>query len=149
MWDIQSNKEILLQHEDLVSIQQFLTSDYNKTNTLELSNSRIAFNTNRKDLIHLIERKTFKILTLHQDTLHNLIYAKYIFLFSARRADLADKANDVINIFNNIIQETNITEIQLSGFYENILQNMIIPDRLFLGELISKFPNTILSILNV
>jgi hypothetical protein len=48
-----------------------------------------------------LRKKTFKMLSFHQDTFNNLIFAKYIFLFSGIRIDLADKSNYVVQILKN------------------------------------------------
>jgi hypothetical protein len=149
IWDVPSNKEISLQLQDIVSIQLFLSTDHNQASSLELSSSKLVFNKNRVNLIHLIEKNTYKMLSFHQDTFNNLIFAKYIFLFSGIRIDLIDKSNDVVNILKNIVSEKQIEDNQLYDFYEKIIHKMVMPDRLFLGELMFKFPTTLLTVVNI
>jgi hypothetical protein len=144
-----TNKEIMLHYEDLTLIQQLLQTNRGQVTSLELSTARLVFNDDKKNLVHIIEKNTYKMISFHLDTLKNLFNGKHILLFASRRIDLAEKAYDAIKIMETLVRDREVCEKELVSHHDKIDKTMLISDRIFFGEFIFKFPTTFISILNL
>jgi hypothetical protein len=147
IWDVATNKEIIMEMHDIVSMQLFLMTDTIQRTSIELSSAELVYNRTNHDLIHIIEKNTHKLLSFHVATLKNLVLSKQIYQFPMRRSDLASKADDVVKIMKTKVVGYDLNECEIRTYYEGIIAKMINPDRIFLGEFIFKFPTTFLAVM--
>jgi hypothetical protein len=148
VWDIPTDKQILLEMHDIINIQLFIMTNTIQGGLLELSTSTVFYNTNRPNLIHIKEHATQKTLTFHEETLKNLVQSKNIYQFPMMRHDMIQKADNVVKIMRNLTRGITLDEISLRTYFDTIHEKMDIKDKKFLGELLYKFSSTLLTILN-
>jgi hypothetical protein len=148
LWDIATNKQILLEMHDIINIQLLIMTDTIKDGVLDLSTSTVFYNTNRANLIHIKEHITQKTLTFHEETLKNLVQSKHIYQFPMMRHDMVLKGDNIVKIISELTRGITIDENSLRTYFDTIHDKMVIKDKKFLGELLYKFSSTLLTILN-
>jgi hypothetical protein len=135
-----------MQLYDIVSLQLYLDSSSTRSTDYELTTAFIRPNKSNPNLIHIIEKGTHKMLSFQTETLFNLVRAKQLYQFDMCRPDLMAKADDCVQILSELYSSFGIDDVSsLNANFENILEKTKSQDRIFLGELMSKFPTTFLA----
>jgi hypothetical protein len=145
IWDIMTNKEIILHLYDIVSLQLYLNSVSTRSNDYELTTAIVRVNKNNPELFHIIEKGTHKLMSFATKTLLNLVQAKQLYQFEMCRPDLMTQADECVEILSELSLALALKETHLDEYFENICGKTKLRDRVFLGELISKFPTTFLA----
>jgi hypothetical protein len=134
-----------MQLYDIVSLQLYLNSTSTRTNDYDLTTAFVRPNKNIPNLLHIIEKGTHKMLSFQIETLNNLVRSKQLYQLDMCRPDLTSKADDCIKILSELYSSFDINETTLDSYFEQILEKTRAKDRIFLGELIGKFPSTFLA----
>jgi hypothetical protein len=145
IWDVATNREICMQLFDIVSLQLYLNSVPRHTTDYELTTAFVRQNRNDPNLFHIIEKSTHKMLSFHSKTLMNLVHAKQLYQFNMSRPDIMEKADECVEILSELKLSHDINVENLDNYYENICEKTATRDRIFLGELINKFPSTFIA----
>jgi hypothetical protein len=145
IWDVLTNREICLQLFDIVSIQLYLDSTAARVQDYELSTAFVRPNNTHDNLLHIIEKGTHKMLSFQVGTLKNLVQAKQLYQFEMSRPDLMEKADECVAILSELCLSSNITPYDIDNYFEKLTDKTKSRDRVFIGELFSKFPTTFLA----
>jgi hypothetical protein len=148
LWDIKYNIHICLNLHDIVRIQLFLSSDDSSQTSVELSATNLYRDEKYQTLYHIKDRSTPTKLSFKNETLNTLIQSKHIYQFPTQSLDFVKKADNIIEILKNELNEKNLTEKKLRDYYYEIQNKMKIQDNFFLSELVYKFPSSLLTVAN-
>jgi site-specific recombinase XerD len=148
LWDIKSNKQIILDLQDIFKIQIFLTQNKCSNTFLELSTANMHHNTRNAVLYHIQEKTTMKTISTTHETMMTLVQSKHLYQYPLQNLDFLRKADNIIEILNSDQSGSCLTSNDLRKMFHNIYDKMVVQDKIFLSELIFKFPTTLLAVIN-
>jgi hypothetical protein len=148
LWDIKSNKQIILDLQDIFKIQIFLTQNKSSNTFLELSTANMHHNTRNAALYHIQEKITMKTISITNETMTTLVQSKHLYQYQQQNLDFLRKADNIIEILNSDQSGNCLTSNDLRKMFDNIHEKMSVQDKIFLSELIFKFPTTLLAVIN-
>jgi hypothetical protein len=148
LWDIKTDKRICLDLHDIFKIQMFLLENTYSNSFLELTTAQMFHNSRNASLYHIQEKTTMKTLSFTDETMKNLVKSKHLYQYPLQNLDLLRKADNIIEILNNEHNEKCLTNNDLRNLFESIHEKMSTQDKIFLSELIYKFPSTLLAVIN-
>jgi hypothetical protein len=148
LWDIKSNKQIILDLQDIFKIQIFLTQNKSTNTFLELSTANMHHNTRNAALYHIQEKITMKTISITNETMTTLVQSKHLYQYLPQNLDFLRKADNIIEILNSNQSGNCLTSDDLRNMFNNIHEKMTVQDKIFLSELIFKFPTTLLAVIN-
>jgi hypothetical protein len=148
LWDVKTNNQIFLTLHDIFRIQLFLMATVTNFNA-DLSTANIYRDTKYQTLFHIQEKNGVKKLSFTECTLKTLVQSKHIYQYPIQMPEFLVKANSIIDILKNNFNFNNLnfTEKELREHFNEIHNQMVEKDRIFLSQMIYKFPSTLLTIL--
>jgi flagellin-specific chaperone FliS len=109
----------------------------------DLSTANIYRDTKYQTLFHIQEKNSLKKLSFTEETLKTLVQSKHIYQFPIQKDEFLNKANNIIDI---LINNLNFSGKDLRENFNEIHDMMVEKDRIFLSQLIYKFPSTLITI---
>jgi hypothetical protein len=114
----------------------------------ELSTAHIFHNKKNPSLYHIQEKITMKTLSFMNETMKTLVQSKHLYQYPLQNTDYLNKADNIVELLNNDCNGKILTDNDLRNLLESIHEKMNVQDKIFLSELIYKFPSTILTVVN-
>jgi hypothetical protein len=147
LWDLKSDKRISLDLSDIFKIQIFLSENSCSNTFLELTTAQIYHNARNTSVYHIREKTTMKTISFTDETLQNLVQSKHLYQYPTQNLDLMGKADNIAELFSEYNGKC-LTNNDLRSLFQSVCEKMSNQDKIFLGEMIFKFPSTLLAVIN-
>lgn len=143
-WDQPTNNMILLPAYDFHNLGIFLDPDSDRNSDHDLSTAILRFNRKNPEIVHIIEKNTFKMISFLEKTLQNMLNIEHLYHYKPNQISYLHK----VNLYTQKLREhTLYDKIELNDLPKLIDKVFIsTEDRRLIGEFVTKFPTSLINV---